>query len=445
MSSVTRRTFLEATAASAAAAIIPGTGVSASVRIQGANDRVRLALIGCGTRGRQVAGFFLRHPDVQYVAACEVFKDNLDNALGMFAKSDHQVQATAKVDAIEDYRGILDRKDIDAVHIATPDHWHCQILEDAVAAGKDVYVEKPLSNQLDRAVAALQANRRHNRVVQLGTQQRSGQHFQEAAEIVQSGQLGKVTHAVLQYPGTGYGRAPEPEVPPPPGLNWELFQGPAPRHPYKASRQRGWRGWWDYGGGLVTDWGVHLTDIALWYLRSQSVGPLLTSASAQYVNLVNPEHDQSPDAFSVTWQYPDFVMTFTNVMSNAQPDEFDRRGNYFFGPRGSLLVNRTGYEVRPAPPRSGGPGRGGTQSTTPPPPPLEYKRVPFAENYDDDPHTIAHARNFLDCVKSRQKPVSDLEVGFYASLPCILGVMAVREGRSLKWDDKTLKASPVQS
>jgi predicted dehydrogenase len=448
---LTRRDFIGATAG---LAVLSATSAGARTRVQGANDRVRLALVGCGNRGGQVADFFLRHPDAQYVAACEVFKERLDSRLAAFAKSTHQVQSTTKVDAVEDYRRILDRKDVDAVHIATPDHWHCDIVVEAIKAGKDVYVEKPLSNQVDRAVAALRAYRGSNRVVQLGTQQRSGQHFQEAAEIVQSGALGKVTHAVCIYPGTSYGRPPESDTAPPPGLNWELFQGPAPRHPYKVSRHRSWRGWWDYGGGLITDWGVHLTDIALWYLKSQTTGPLLTSASAQYVNLVNPDHDQSPDAFSVSWQYPDFVMTFTNVMADAQPGEFDRRGNYFFGPLGTLLVNRMGYEMRPRPQfqRGGGPGRagsqGGGQPQGPPPPPklaFAYKRVPYEENYADDPHTIAHARNFLDCVKSRQKPVSELEIGFNASLPCILGVQAVREGRSLKWDPQALKAVPVQS
>jgi predicted dehydrogenase len=443
---LTRRDFLGATASIAVAS---ATSARAWSRVQGANDRVRLALIGCGTRGAQVADFVLRHRDAQYVAACEVFRERLDARVAAFAKSTHAVQAATTVDAVDDYRRILDRRDVDAVHIATPDHWHCDILVDAIKAGKDVYVEKPLSNTVDRACAALKAYRGSDRVVQLGTQQRSGQHFQEAADIVQSGKLGKVTHAVLLYPGTGYGRGPEPETAPPPGLNWDLFQGPAPRHAYKAGRHRSWRGYWDYGGGLITDWGVHLTDIALWYLNAQHVGPTLTSASAQYVNLVNPDQDQSPDSFSVTWQYPNFVMTFTNILPDAQPGEFDRRGNYFFGPLGSLLVNRMGYEIRPKPQaqRGAGPGRAGAPPPTPPAPtmPFEYKRVPYAENYNDDPHTIAHARNFLDCVKSRRKPLSDLEVAFYASLPCLLGVMAVRERRSLRWDDRALKVVPVQS
>ena len=437
---LTRREFIGATAG---ATLLSATSLGASARVQGANDRVRIGLIGSGNRGRQVAGFCLRHPDAQYLAAADVFKTNLDNAV----KTLTEAQKGTTVDGYEDYRRILERKDIDAVHIATPDHWHCQQVVEALDAGKDVYVEKPLSNNVEEMVKALKAYRRSNRVVQVGTQQRSGAHFQEAAEIVHSGQLGKVTQALLCYPGTGYGRGPEPVTEPPAGLNWEQFEGPAGRHPYKAGRQRGWRGYWDYGGGLITDWGVHLTDIALWYLKTQDAGPLLTVGLGQYVNLVNPERDQSPDTFAVTWQYPNFLMSFSNAVVNDT--DFGRQGNYFFGPRGSLLVHRGGYEVRPARQGFGGRGRGGAPGTAPAaaaqpaPAPLEFKRVPYAENYEDDPHTVAHTRNFLDCVKSRQKPVSNLEVGFYATLPTVLGVMALREGRAIKWDDQDLKASKV--
>jgi len=447
-SGLTRREFIGATAG---ATLLTATSLRASGRVQGANDRVRIGLIGSGNRGRQVAGFCLKHPDAQYLAAADVFKPNVDNAVKLLSEA----QKGTTVDGYDDYRRVLDRKDIDAVHIATPDHWHCQMVVEALDAGKDVYVEKPLSNNVEEMVKALKKYRTSNRVVQVGTQQRSGQHFQEAAEIVQSGQLGKITQAVCCYPGSGYGRGPDPVIEVPAGLNWDGFQGPAPKHGYTAGRHRGWRGYWDYGGGLITDWGVHLTDIALWYLKNQDSGPLLTVGLGQYVNLVNPEKDQSPDTFLVTWQYPNFLMSFTNAVVNDQ--EFSRFGNYFYGQRGSLLVHRGGYEIRPAR-QGGGRGRGGapgtgapagapgaapTAAAPPAPPPLEYKRVPYAENYEDDPHTVAHTRNFLDCVKSRQKPVSHLEVGFYATLPTVLGVMAVREGRPIKWDDKELKATTV--
>jgi len=447
--SLTRRKFFDL--AASAAGVVAASRVGAASRTVAASDKVRVGLIGSGSRGRGVAAQFVRtHADLQYVANCDAYATRLDQGIQQLSG----LQKDVKIDAVEDYRRILDRKDVDAVHIATPDHWHCQMLIDALAAGKDVYLEKPLSNTVERAVEALRAYKSSNRVVQFGTQQRSGAHFQEAAKVIQEGQLGKITHAVIQFPGNGYGTPPEPEVPVPQGLNWELFQGPAPRRPFKQGRLR-WRGWWDYGGGLITDWGVHLTDVALWYLNAQRVGPLLTSGTAQYVNFVNPERDQSPDAFSVSWQYPEFVMTFTNAV--ALDWEFGRHGNYFFGPGGSLLIHRAGYEVRPGSTGGqGGRGRGGAGSTNaasgaesnpapPPPPQVQPRRVPWreADGSDSSSATIAHGRNFLDCVKSRGKPVSDLEIGFYASLPCLLAVKAVREGRSFKWDDAAKKAVAV--
>jgi len=446
---MSRRKFFDLAATAAGGALVAGGRLGAQGGPRGANDRVRMALIGSGGRGRGVAAAFVRHhPDVQYVAACDAYRMRLDEGVQQLSG----LQKNVKVEGYEDYRRILDRTDIDAVLIATPDHWHCQMLIDAMAAGKDAYVEKPLSNTVDRSVQALRAYKGSNRVVQIGTQQRSGQHFQEAAKIVQDGQLGTITHAVLQFGGTGYGTPPEPVAPVPEGLNWDLFQGPAPRRPFKNARLR-WRGWWDYGGGLITDWGVHLTDVALWYLNAQRIGPLLTSGTAQYVNFVNPERDQSPDAFSVSWQYPGFVMTFTNAV--VQDWEFGRQGNSFFGPAGSLLVHRAGYEVRPVPPPTGGQrgrgaaaqGRGGAgrNADAQPSAVLQPRRVALRErdDTDRDSHTSAHARNFLDCVKSRQKPVSDLEIGFYATLPTLLAVMAVREGRSFKWDDGAKQAIPV--
>jgi predicted dehydrogenase len=424
---LSRRTFLDLAAATAAGGAVSAAGSGIAGGQTAPSDRIRMALIGSGSRGRGVSSVFVRHhADVRFVAACDAYRMQLDRALQQLT----ELQKGTKPDGVEDYRRVLDRKDVDAVLIASPDHWHCQMTIDAMAAGKDVYVEKPLSNTIERAVEALAAYGKSSRVVQLGTQQRSGPLFQEAAKIVQDGLLGKVTHAVIQFPGSGYGTPPEPVAAVPAGLNWELFQGPAPQRPFKNARLR-WRGWWDYGGGLITDWGVHLTDVVLWYLNAQRTAPLLTAGTAQYVNFDNPERDQSPDAFSISWQYPEFVMSFTNAV--VQDWEFARQGNFFFGPGGSLLIHRAGYEFRPTPGRNAPPAPNAPPDAKPAP--LLPRRVPWRENdADATSSTALHTRNFLDCVKSRQKPVSDLEVGFYATLPCLLGVLAVREGRAFKWD-----------
>jgi predicted dehydrogenase len=415
---VTRRQFLQSTAA---AVVVPGSAADAAARIQGANDRIRLAIIGTGTRGTMVAGFLARQKDCQFVAACDVAKNRLEQFLAKF-------EGSARLETVEDYHRILDRKDVDAVLVATPDHWHGPITVDACAAGKDVYVEKPLSNAIEPALKMVEAGRKHNRVVQVGLQQRQGEHFKEAHKLVRDGLLGRITHVVMQF-GAAYTVPAEPTQPPPADLNWELFQGPAPRRPYKPSRQRRWRSYYDYGGGLVTDWGVHLVDVAHWYLDLDAKAPLLTSAVAQYVNVENPEHDQVPDAFIVSWQYDNVVMSFTNAIINNP--EFGAQGNYFFGPKGSLQVHRAGYQIRPSVVRrsSGGPE----------PPPIERNLRRFEENYENDPDTIAHCRNFLDCIKSRQRPVGDIEIGFHSTLPCLLAILAIREGRSFAWDGKSAK------
>jgi predicted dehydrogenase len=415
---LTRRTFLQASAVVALG----------SRSVLGANDRVRMATIGCGTRGTMDSGFLSRHKDCEIVAVCDVaggkrealaakLRDGGTNGSGTNGGS------SRTIDLVEDYRRILDRQDIDAVLVATPDHWHSPITVDACAAGKDVYVEKPVSNAIEPAQLMVKAAREHNRVVQVGLQQRQGEHFREAATLIQNGLLGKITHVVLQFPNA-YTVPPEPTTAPPADLNWEMFQGPAERHPYKPSRQRRWRSYYDYGGGLVTDWGVHLVDVAHWYLGADAKVPKLTSASAQYVNVPNPEHDQVPDAFIVSWQYDDFVMSFTNIAITDA--DFGRQGNYFFGPKGSLQIHRAGFEVRP--------GKRPNNPTADTPPPIEGRLRRFAENYENDPDTIANARNFLDCVKSRQRPTADIEIGFHSSLPCLLAIHAIRQGRTMTWD-----------
>ena len=426
-STISRRKFIDLTAGTTLAA---ATSFRSRVAAQSASDRIRMGLIGGGNRGNQVAGFFVKHPDCQFLAVAEPYKMRLDRTIAALTKA----QPGVSVDAHEDYRRILERRDIDAVLIATPDHWHCPMTVEACAAGKDVYVEKPLSNEIAPAWKAVEAARAHDRVVQMGTQQRQGVAFKEAAQIVQSGALGKVTHAVLQFPGN-YGVPPEPATQPPDGLNWDLFQGPAPRRPFRPGRLR-WRNFYDYGGGLVTDWGVHLVDVAHWYLGADTKAPLLTSAAAQYVTLDNPERDQCPDAFTISWQYDGFVMSFTNTVVHDW--EFGRQGTYFFGPSGSLLVHRAGFEIRPRPVGAGRPGQ-----PPPPPNPLQPRRRPFVDNYDDDPDTIAHTREFLDCVKSRKRPSADVEIGYYSSLPTLLAIHAIREGRTFRYDADAHKAVAV--
>ena len=411
----TRRKFLQT---STAAAVVSQT-------VRGANDRVQMGVIGTGSRGMQVWGGFSQHADVAFIAACDVDRARLDTAVPKMG---------GKVDSYGDYRRVLERKDIDAVLITTPDHWHSQIMVDACAAGKDVYVEKPVSNTIPAAQRMVEAAQKYKRVVQVGLQQRSWPHFRDCCKMIQDGLLGPVAHAILLYPG-GYTRAVQPPEAPPATLDWEMWQGPAPRRPYSPSR-RGWRAFYSYGGGLVTDWGVHLTDIAHMALGCDTKGPSLTSASAQFVNVARDD-EQVPDAFICSWQYDKFVMSFTN---NQIPAEgLPTSGNWFYGRRGTLLVNRSGYKIIPTPAR-GGMGRGGA-AAPPAPAPLEAKefRPTGRGAAGADEGTVLHTRNFLDCIKSRQKPNCDMEVGFYSTLPCLIALLAIQQGRSFAWDGKAAR------
>jgi predicted dehydrogenase len=404
----TRRTFLVNTAAAAAL----------SRSAVGANDRVRFALIGAGSRGSYMGGVFAGLPDCECVAVCDVFKPNREQFAAKLA---------GKPELLVDYRRVLDRKDIDAVMIATPDHWHGPMVIEASQAGKDAYCEKPLTNSIEVGLKMIQAVRQYNRVVQVGLQQRSWQHFQENAARVQQGMFGTIYQAQCVYQGN-YLRPPEPPAEPPPDLDWNLFQGPAERRRYTRSRQRTWRSYYDYSGGTLLDWGVHLTHVVHWYLNARA--PLTASGSGQYVRFPCPERDQLPDSVACTWVYDKFVMTYTNSLM-AIP-QFDAQGNTFIGTIGSLQINRTGYRYRPNPPRTM-PGQ------TPPPPP--FAPVDESFRYVGGPSDQAHVRNFVDCIKSRARPVVDIEDGFYATLPCLMGVLAIRFGRTYAWTGS--EARPV--
>jgi predicted dehydrogenase len=395
-----------------------GLTASLSRSAAGANDRIQMGLIGGGVRGSYMQEVLAANPDCVFVAVCDVYKPTRDKVAAKMGGN-----AATYVD----YRKLLERKDIDAVFIATPDHWHGPMLIEACAAGKDAYCEKPLTNDIEMGWQMIDAVRKNNRIVQIGLQQRHWKQFVECAEMVQGGKFGQIYHAGLHWDGA-YTRRPEQPQDPPEDLDWNLFQGPAERRRYTPGRQRSWRSYYDYAGGILTDQGVHVADVARWYMNA--VAPLTVSGSGQYVAVECPDKDQLPDAVVVSWQYDKFVMSFNN-RSMPNPDYQDQ-GNFFIGARGALHVNRFGYNMRPAPPRRI-PGR------QPPPPAFEAESV-ARPNLGSDADK-AHARDFLDCVKSRQKPSTDVETGFYSTLPLLMGVMAIRYGKMYAWDGKT--ARPV--
>ena len=442
---IDRREFIEATLATLAASRSWAvSGAPARNGVQGANNRIRVAIIGTGSRGNGVMGSWLKHADSQFVAICDVARDRMDNTASKLASAGH------KADTYEDYKKILDRKDVDAVLIATPDHWHSPMTIDACAAGKDVYCEKPVSNQIEPALRMLDAARQYQRVVQIGLQQRSWPHFQDAAKLVQEGGVGAVNHVVMAPPGDGGGRQQQPpQTPtdPPPSLNWELFQGPAARKPFVQQRLN-WRGWYDYGGGSITDWGVHIVDVMNWYLKMDEKTPQVVHAATQYVRAPR-DPERVPDTYVVTMQYDNVVATLSNAALFG-PNNEPWWGNYFFGDRALMLINREGYEVRarmaPAG-RGAGPAAAGAPPGPPPSPqPLaQAVKVGFgAGNISKADSTELHIRNFLDCIRSRQKPSADIAIGFNSTLPTLMAIESIKAGgKAIKWDTAARRASVV--
>jgi len=420
---VERRDFIKRGVATVGAAAVAGAN------ILGANDRVRVGVIGPGRQGRGVMKTFMRNADAQIVAICDVFRPQMD-----FAIKDAKLEG---VETYRDFRRMLDRKDIDAVIVASPDHWHALQTVMACLAGKDVYVEKPVCSAVDEGSKMVQAARKYNRVVQVGTQQRSGDHYQKAAEIIRGGQLGKITFVRTwnfgnQTPG-GIGNPPDTN--PPDGLDWDMWLGPAPMRPFNQNRfgvhpdrWSSFRWFWDYAGGMMTDWGVHHLDIVQMAMGVEAPAAITAMGGKLALN----DNRETPDTLMVTYEYPSektgaaktgaektggFVCTYENRECNGQGWNGQGYGILFHGADATLYINREYFEITP---------EGGRN--------VEARRVKN-ENRQGD----AHVRNFLDCVKSRQRPTSDIEIGHRSTTTCLLGNVALRSGRRIVWNANTEK------
>ena len=417
-SKIDRRGFIKSTVAGSVAAGLAFRGAPAAAKTIGANDRIVVGVIGAGRMGQTNLYDFMKQPDVQVAAICDVFTPNLDKMAEKAEKADRQ----------QDYRRVLDRKDIDAVVVATPDHWHSPAMIMACQAGKDVYVEKPISVTVEEGRRMVAAARRYNRVVQVGTQQRSGLHFQKAVEIVRSGKLGKISFVRTwnfgnQYPG-GIGSPPDSD--PPQGLDWNMWLGPAPRVKFNANRfgvspdrWSSFRWFWDYAGGMMTDWGVHLIDIVQWAMNVEY--PVRVSATGG--KLVLQDNRETPDTLFVTFQYPGFICTYENRECNGSSINGQGYGIMFHGTEGTLYVNREFYEIMPE--KKAGPDK------------KPVDRMEAIKDKSSNNEHRDHVRNFLDCVKSRQRPISDIEIGHRSTSTCLLGNVSYRSGQSISWDGKT--------
>jgi predicted dehydrogenase len=464
-----RRDFLKAGAAAmAVAATRPLFGW------QGANDRVRMGVIGMGGRSARVFDSLTRHSDCQFLVGCEVSQSKLQN----FQSPNRPL---AQIPIVGDYRKVLDRNDIDAVLIATPDFSHSRITVDALAAGKHVYVEKPASNSVPRINAMLDAFNKSDRVVQVGTQQRSWDHFIEAKKLLDSGILGSVNHVVIQQAGN-YAAMKQDPVPVPPGLDWDAWQVDAPKKAFKQGYV-GFRAWWEYGSGLVGDWGAHHVDVANWFMNADAKAPLKTAAVGYYAR-PNIDPECVYDTFSISWQFDTHIVTFENSEIPRPADDIEGWGVYFLGSNGTLQVNRMGYAVRPyvaktqrkvGPPpipgagnvqgvggmapgaaaggngragrgagRAGGGARGGFGGRGGGTPVETHIYLNPRGGVEEDYPLDAHTRNFLDCLKAgNRKTNAPMDVGYNSALPCLLALEAMQQNKVLTWDAAARRSREV--
>lgn len=375
-------------------------------------DQLNVAAIGINGMGWSDVTAASKIPGVNIVALCDVDKNVLSKRMGDLAKLNIDA---SKVKTYADYRQVLDRKDIDAVIIGTPDHWHALIMMDACQAGKDVYVEKPVGNSIEECRAMVKAQQKYNRVVQAGQWQRSQQHFKDAVEFVQSGQLGNIrTVKVWCYQGW---MKPAPVVPdsaPPAGVDYAMWLGPAPKRPFNASRFHfNFRWFWDYAGGLMTDWGVHLLDYGLLGMKS----PIPKSVSALGGRFAYPDlYEETPDTLTTLYEFDGFNMVWDSAMGIDNGSYNRDHGMAYIGNNGTLILNRNGWEV------------------------IEERQSknkvskPLAK--PTDVGVDKHMQNFVNVVKSRK--LEDLncsiQAGAHVATVAQMGNIAFRSGKKLEWD-----------
>lgn len=415
---LTRRQFIHTAGVAAAA-------VPLAARVAGANDRIRVGVIGCGGIASADIECFLLNREVEIPVVCDV-----DDA--RIAEKQRLVEARRgkAPEGVKDFRRVIDRDDVDALLVCTPDHWHALPTVLGCMAGKDVYVEKPLGRTIAEGRAMLDAATKHNRVVQMGTQRSSSDVLKEAAAFVRSGQLGKIrlvrAWAYLDWVG-GIGNPPDGD--PPAGVDYDMWLGPAPLRPFNPNRFHfNFRWHWDYAGGLMTDWGVHLLGVCL-----DAMGPdYPLKVSSFGGKRVIDDNTDTPDTQIAVYDFPTYTLIWEHQVGGGIGPNGRPHGMYFSGENGAVLIDDTGWEIIPEPKKDA------------------LKALMPAEDPDPKGHVFpgiggirhpaardsrqAHVRNFLDCVHSRQQPNANLSIGHHISTVAHLGNIALRSNSEVHWD-----------
>ncbi len=402
----TRRDFVKTTAAATVAGAIAAPMIIPS-SAWGANDRITLGFIGVGKQNGMHLNRMSGGRDTQVVAVCEVDRTRREHAKKVVEDKAKKLgrKNFKGCDTYIDYHKVIDRKDIDALFIATPDHWHAILIIEACKAGKDVYCEKPLTLTIHEAKQVKDAVRKYKRVLQTGSQQRSEGNFRYACELVQNGRIGRIKEVIVDVGGPSRPCDLKEETMEP-GLEWNQWLGPAPKRVYNSvlsprgvhGHYPNWRNYIEYSGGMMTDWGAHHFDIAQWGIGMDGSGP------SEIIPPADPKKGRG-----VRYLYPK-----TPVGDNVTILHGKSGGVLFKGEKGEILVNR-----------------GKLKST-----PGEIIKEPITDSEIHLYKSPGHHKDFLNCMRNRKDPICNVDVGAGSVTVCHLGNLAYWHGRKLKWDPK---------
>ncbi|MBN2137704.1 MAG: Gfo/Idh/MocA family oxidoreductase [Sedimentisphaerales bacterium] len=415
-----RRDFLKA-----AAAGLTVSTLGSYVPVFAAQKPKKVALIGTGWYGKAALLRLIQVAPVEVAALCDVDSNMLAEAAEIVAG---RQKSGKKPRTYSDYRELLKKEQLDIVHVATPDHWHALAMIEAVKAGADVYVEKPISVDVVEAQAMLATARKYKRVVQVNMQRRSTPHLIEARDrVIKEGKLGKIAHAEICCYYHMRARGNPPDTAPPANLDWDMWTGPAPMRPYnKIAHPRGWRAFMEYGNGIVGDMCVHMLDMVRWMLdlgwptKISSSGGILVDKQSK-ANIT--------DTQIATFDFPGLPVVWTHRTWGPAPDPEYPWAAFIYGEKGVLKADVHKYEFIP---QGGGEKLTGKAL-------YEYDKYPEDETEKDLERHVAsavrgHWRNFLEMTETRGRPVSDIEEGYITATSCILANMACKLGRTLEWD-----------
>lgn len=409
---LSRRTFN--TSLISTGAVVSLASLQSASRILGANDRIRTGFIGTGNRGTQLLRAFMEHKDCRIAALCDVHGQSLRQAAELVGTD---------VPQYKDFRHMLDRETLDAVVIGTPDHWHAIQFIMCADAKKDIYVEKPLSLTIHEGRRMVEAARRNNIVSQVGSQRRSVPHWMGAAELMQSGTIGHITTArffrVSNMFPKGMGNPPDTD--PPPELDWDMWLGPARKVPYNENKCLYKFRWFSEYSSQTSNWGAHYLDLTHWFLNEDA--PVTITALGG--NYTVPDNRDIPDTLHILYEYPSgMIASFGLYEASSGSCIVEKALIEMRGTDGTFYGHDRGYKIAPI-------RNGQFQDRAIP---VEAQEV-TADGRNANA-TVLHARNFLDCVKSRQRCNADIEIGHRAATACHLGNIAYKTRSVIVWDPK---------